>query len=95
MKIIAKIETLLREERLKFLGKQVKTPYSEKEFIEMIGNAENDDKEGNISHAVNNAWSLERLTSEMSKCEVRCANCHRIKTIERRNQLFINQTKTT
>ena len=55
----------------------------------------NDDKEGNISHAVNNAWSLERLTSEMSKCKVRCANCHRIKTIERRNKLFINQTKTT
>jgi hypothetical protein len=48
MKIIAKIESLLREERLKFLGKQVKTPYSEKEFIEMIGNAENDDKEGKV-----------------------------------------------
>ena len=48
MKIIAKIESLLREERLKFLGKQVKTPYSEKEFIEMIGNAENDAKEGKV-----------------------------------------------
>jgi hypothetical protein len=45
MKIIAKIESLLREERLKFLEKQLKTPYSEKEFIEMIGNAENDAKE--------------------------------------------------
>jgi hypothetical protein len=55
----------------------------------------NDDKEGNISHAVNNAWSIKRLTNEMGKCQVRCANCHRIKTIERRNQLFINQTKTT
>jgi hypothetical protein len=46
--IIAKIESLLREERLKFLEKQVKTPYSEKEFIEMIGNAENDAKEGKV-----------------------------------------------
>ena len=46
--IIAKIESLLREERLKFLEKQVKTPYSEKEFIEMIGNAENDFKEGKV-----------------------------------------------
>ncbi len=46
--IIAKIESLLREERLKFLEKQLKTPYSEKEFIEMIGSAENDAKEGNV-----------------------------------------------
>lgn len=46
--IIAKIESLLREERLKFLEKQLKTPYSEKEFIEMIGNAENDAKEGKV-----------------------------------------------
>ena len=47
-KIIAKIESLLREERLKFLEKQLKTPYSEKEFIEMIGSAENDAKEGKV-----------------------------------------------
>ena len=46
--IIAKIESLLREERLKFLEKQLKTPYSEKEFIEMIGSAENDAKEGQV-----------------------------------------------
>jgi len=46
--IIAKIESLLREERLKFLEKQSKTPYSEKEFIEMIGSAENDAKEGKV-----------------------------------------------
>jgi len=45
---IAKIESLLREERLKFLEKQLKTPYSEKEFIEMIGSAENDAKEGKV-----------------------------------------------
>jgi hypothetical protein len=48
MTIIAKIESLLREERLKFLEKQLKTPYSEKEFIEMIGSAENDAKEGKV-----------------------------------------------
>jgi hypothetical protein len=46
--IIAKIESLLREERLKFLEKQLKKPYSEKEFIEMIGSAENDAKEGKV-----------------------------------------------
>jgi hypothetical protein len=51
--IIAKIESLLREERLKFLEKQLKTPYSEKEFIEMIGNAENDAKEGKVISSKN------------------------------------------
>lgn len=48
MTIIAKIESLLRAERLKFLEKQLKTPYSEKEFIGMIGSAENDAKEGKV-----------------------------------------------
>ena len=53
MKIIAKVESLLREERLKFLEKQLKTPYSEKEFIEMIGNAENDAKKGKVISSKN------------------------------------------
>ena len=43
-------------------------------------------KEGHISHAVKNAWSIERLQKEMDKCEIRCCNCHRIVTIERRNK---------
>ena len=40
-------------------------------------------KDGNISHAVNQIWSLEKLIKEIDKCEVRCANCHRIVTKER------------
>lgn len=41
-------------------------------------------KEGNICHAIRNAWKLERLVEEIKKCEIRCCNCHRIVTIERR-----------
>ena len=33
-----------------------------------------------ISKMVNNGESLLKLKKEISKCVVRCANCHRIKT---------------
>ena len=51
------------------------------EFDHVIGT-----KEENISHTVRNAWSLKRLMLEIDKCEVRCCNCHRIVTIERRHK---------
>ena len=30
-------------------------------------------------------WSLERLKEEIDKCQVLCANCHAVKTMEVRN----------
>ena len=44
-------------------------------------------KEGHISHSVKNAWSMERLKNEIEKCEIRCCNCHRIVTIDRRKNI--------
>lgn len=41
-------------------------------------------KIGHISHAIKNAWSLDKLKLEIEKCEIRCCNCHRIVTINRR-----------
>ncbi len=51
------------------------------------------EKKGHISHAIRNAWNLEKLKAEIEKCEIRCCNCHRIVTIERRNNInqFVNQ----
>jgi len=37
------------------------------------------DKEKNVSEAVQR-WSWARTLKEISKCEIRCANCHRVKT---------------
>lgn len=42
-------------------------------------------KVGNISDMVNNACGLTKIKEEIRKCELRCANCHRLKTHERRS----------
>lgn len=39
-------------------------------------------KEGNISE-LSERWSWERLSVEIGKCDIRCANCHRRVTGER------------
>ncbi len=40
-------------------------------------------KSANIAELLNNAASWSTIEKEIAKCEVRCANCHRIKTTER------------
>lgn len=35
---------------------------------------------GNDRQAINTSWSKVRLKKELSKCQVLCANCHRLKT---------------
>jgi hypothetical protein len=42
------------------------------------------EKTGDISQMIASAASVKRLLSELDKCEVRCANCHRIVTAQRR-----------
>ena len=40
-------------------------------------------KDFNISDAARKGVSMKKLSDEIAKCEVRCANCHRRKTYER------------
>ena len=40
-------------------------------------------KYGDVGRILTNATSWPRIEAEIAKCEVRCANCHRIKTAER------------
>jgi len=36
-----------------------------------------------ISKGVTNGWGKQRLLAEIEKCELVCANCHRIRTSDR------------
>ena len=40
-------------------------------------------KEANISNLVREGWAWQRIVREIAKCEVRCANCHRRRTVEK------------
>ena len=41
---------------------------------------ERDKKEFMISTAIKNGYSEEVISKEIEKCDIRCSNCHRIKT---------------
>jgi|SRR5688572_17552848 len=49
-------------------------------------------KEGNVADLLHRSASLEKIKKEISKCEVRCANCHRRKTAKAGNFYRINYT---
>lgn len=42
-------------------------------------------KIADISKGINAGWSLKKLEEEITKCEIRCANCHRRITHKRNN----------
>jgi len=42
------------------------------------------EKTAGISAAIQNSWSIKKIDKEISKCEVRCCNCHRRKTAKER-----------
>lgn len=45
----------------------------------------NNDKTANVSRLVSEGHPLEKVKLEISKCEVRCANCHKRKTAKQFN----------
>lgn len=49
------------------------------------------DKKIAISQAVSNGWSWNNILLEIEKCEVRCSNCHKIKTATEGNFYKLNR----
>lgn len=49
------------------------------------------DKNFSVSRMVSEGFSIKRILSEVSKCEVRCSNCHRIATASRNPNHWIHK----
>lgn len=47
----------------------------------------------NVSSMVWKGYAFKTLLTEIAKCEIRCANCHKIKTNETRKNLPTKMTK--
>lgn len=43
------------------------------------------DKSRNVSIMAGQGWSLSSIDEELSKCDVVCANCHKVRTYLRRS----------
>jgi len=48
------------------------------------------DKIKSVMHMVAHNYSLKKIKKEITKCQIRCANCHMIKTGKERNYMRIN-----
>jgi hypothetical protein len=55
-----------------------------KEHAEALDFDHLSDKTMNVSNVIHANMSWERIMKEVSKCEVVCANCHRVRTANRR-----------
>src|SRR6266566_4177841 len=79
---VAEKRILIQEELVAYLANHPCVDCGEADIVVLefdhIG-----DKLGNISTLANGGRSWKRILAEIAKCEVRCANCHRLKTLER------------
>tara|TARA_R110000744_G_scaffold297476_2_gene407273 strand:+ start:313 stop:759 length:447 start_codon:yes stop_codon:yes gene_type:complete len=52
-----------------------------------------DTKLGTISQAYR-GWGMKKIKDEIRKCQVLCANCHRVKTMEEKDYLHVRNEHT-
>ncbi len=78
-----------RKKRRNFINKQKDKPCTDcgkkyPHYVMDFDHRNGNDKAGNIAHLLNqNFWSYEKLLEEIKKCDIVCANCHRIRTFNR------------
>lgn len=53
-----------------------------------------ENKEHNLGDLIRSSYSWKKIENELKKCEVRCSNCHRIKTLIKSYRNKYYQTKT-
>ena len=75
----------LKEEAIKYIGPFLKShpcvDCGENDILVLeFDHRDKKIKAGEISSIIRNSGSLEKLIEEISKCDIRCANCHRRKT---------------
>jgi hypothetical protein len=51
------------------------------------------DKKGGISYLIYLPAGIKRLKAEIAKCDIRCANCHRLKTAKEQNWWMYKEIK--
>ena len=49
-------------------------------FVMDFDHRDKSTKEGSIARAIRDMWSKQKILKEMEKCDLVCANCHRIRT---------------
>lgn len=67
-----------------YLGTHPCVDCGEKDIIVLEFDHVRGSKDKEVTIGLNHGWSIKRLESEIAKCEVRCANCHRRATHQRR-----------
>ena len=74
----------IREKMAKFLHEAscVDCGASDSRVLE-FDHREDEEKDKDVSALLSNGAGWERIQSEIDKCDVVCANCHRIRTYER------------
>jgi len=93
MKVRAKQYTYEHRERLKQFLIEIKSApcmdcgNSFPSCVMDFDHREGEEKNGCVSVMVNRALSLDRIKQEVSKCDLVCANCHRIRTSTRKQAL--------
>lgn len=71
----------LRQKMIDFLKDKSCIDCGEKDFVTFeFDHREVEKKQSTISKMVNDCYSWDKISQEINKCDIRCANCHRKKT---------------